>query len=192
MPPARVLLLALACALVPAPVIAGCSDETKPAAPACDEVCKDGVALRAVREMAKLVFNLTLQGKPVGPQDQTVPCPLGGTARAFGTVGANATQGTVEVDLTYVFDGCGYAERDDDAGENYAITLTTSVTQIGTFASQAGATTAVIMKSDAVTMVGTVSNPPLDYRAEACALVLSQAGNDVTGTICERKSKFTF
>jgi len=172
--------------------VIGCSDDTKPAATACDEACKDGVALRAVREMSKLVFNLTLQGKPVGAQDQTVPCPLGGTARVFGEVGANATQGTVEVDLTYVFDGCGYTERDDDAGENYAVTLTTTVTQIGTFASQSGATTAVIMKSDAVTLVGTVSNPPLEYRAEACALVMSQAGNDVTGTICERKAKFTF
>lgn len=172
--------------------IIGCSDDTKPAAPACDEACQDGVALRAVREMSKLVFNLTLQGKPVGEQDQTVPCPLGGTARVFGEVGANATQGTVEVDLTYVFDGCGYVERDDDAGENYEITLTTSVTQIGTFASQSGATTAVLMKSDAVTMVGTVSNPPIGYRADSCALVMSQAGNDVTGTLCGRKAKFTF
>lgn len=169
-----------------------CSDDAKPAAPPCDEICRDGVALRAVREMSKLVFNVTLQGKPVGPQDQTVPCPLGGSARVFGDVGANATQGTVTVDLTYVFDGCGYAERDDDAGENYAVTLTSRVSQIGTFASQSGATTAVIMKSDEATLIGTVSNPPLDYRAERCPLVLSQTGNDVTGEICARKARFTF
>ena len=186
----RLIGLAL---VVAAPSFAiGCTDESKPAAPVCDEACKDGVALRSVREMSKLVFNLTLQGKPVGAQDQTVPCPLGGTARVFGNVGANATQGTIEVDLTYVFDACGYTERDDDAGENYAITLTTSVTQIGTFASQSGATTAVIMKSDAVTLTGTVSDPPLAYGADACALVMSQTGNEVTGEICGRKARFTF
>jgi hypothetical protein len=169
-----------------------CGDSATPAAPVCDQACQDGIALRAVREMAKLVFNLTIQGKPVGPQDATVPCPLGGSARVFGTANANAIQGTVEVDLTYVFEACGYTERDDDAGETYALTVSTRVTQKGTFASQSTATTAVVMQTEAVTLAGTVSNPPLDYRVEACALTLTQNGNDVTGLLCERMAGFRF
>ena len=31
------------------------------------------IALRAIRESMKVAFNLTLQGKPVGPHDVTAP-----------------------------------------------------------------------------------------------------------------------
>src|SRR5262249_1787750 len=71
----------------------GRSAGNKPAAPPCDQKCADGNAIRAYREMLKLMYNVTLQGKPVGPQDQTAPCPLGGTARVFGNATSNALQG---------------------------------------------------------------------------------------------------
>ena len=54
-----------------------------PPPPPCDAECQDQIALRSLREGMKLVYNLTLQGKPVGPQDATVPCPLGGSAHVF-------------------------------------------------------------------------------------------------------------
>src|SRR5262249_2516535 len=72
------------------------------APPPCDGTCQDGIAIRALRETAKLAFNLTLQGKPVGQHDETTPCPLGGSVHVFGVATSNAVQGATEVDLTYV------------------------------------------------------------------------------------------
>ena len=54
--------------LVMALVAAGCSDEQADPSPPCDEECQDSTAARALRETMKLVYNITLQGKPVGPQ----------------------------------------------------------------------------------------------------------------------------
>ena len=44
------------------------SDIEAEPAPPCDQLCQDSNALRAVREGMKLIYNLTLQGKPVGSQ----------------------------------------------------------------------------------------------------------------------------
>jgi hypothetical protein len=163
----------------------GSGVSSPPPPPPCDEECKDGVAIRALREMAKLAFNVTLQGKPVGTHDQTTPCPMGGSARIFGTASSNATQGSTEVDLTYVFDQCGYVFKDDDPEDNYQMVLTGTLTQKGTLTVQPTATTAVIMKSDSMSFAGKVYDPPIDYVA-ICPVTLGQNGNALTGTICER------
>ena len=177
-----VVLLFLAAVAVPG---CGASANTTPPPP-CDQACKDGVAIKALREGMKLVFNLTLQGKPVGAHDETVPCPLGGKARVFGEATSNAVQGATDVKLTYVLEACGYSQKDNTPRNNHKLTATGTVTQFGTLAVQPTATTALVMKSDAVTLSGTVYDPPLDYDEKACPVQLSQNGNQLSGTLCGR------
>lgn len=172
-----VALLASAC---------GTPSGSVPTPPPCEAECKDEVALLGLRNMMKLAFNLTLQGKPVGPQDVSAPCPFGGSVRISGDVTSDAAQGATNVDLTYVFDQCAYEEKDDEAEENFSLVVTGSITQRGIFAVQPTSTNAVVMKSDApVTVTGTVYDPALDY-AETCLLQMGQNGNTLTGKICDR------
>ena len=67
----------------------------------CDEACRDEIAARALRETLKVVYNLALQGRPVGPQLARQNCPLGGRATITGVASSNAEQGATEVELDY-------------------------------------------------------------------------------------------
>lgn len=174
-------------------VLGACGDDAGPSPPPpppCDQACRDGSAIRAMRLAMKLVYNLTLQGEPVGAHDETVDCPLGGSARVFGVATSNAEQGTTEVDLTYVLDGCVTLEKDDDPKDNYRLALTGTVVQKGKLAVQPSATTALSLKSDAFSFVGTIYEPPADYQ-ESCPFVLMQDANRVVGTLCEREASTT-
>jgi hypothetical protein len=166
--------------------VAGCGGNVgaAPAPVPCEEKCQDQVALRAVREMTKLAYNLLLQGKPVGEQDVRSPCPLGGNVHVFGMATSNAAQGATEVDLTYEFATCAHMELDEEPEESYRMTLDGTLTQLGTLAAQPTATTALIMRSDAMSMAGTVHDPPLAYGALDCVLELGQDGNDLSGLFC--------
>ena len=165
----------------------GCAANASPTAPppTCDAVCQDGVAVRAVRETMKLAYNLTLQGKAVGAQDATTPCPQGGTAHVFGTAASNGLQGTTEIQLTYELTDCAYLQLDTEPKQSYSTVVSGTITQEGILAVQPSASSAVIMKSDAVKVTGTVYNPPLPYDA-SCPLTMGQDGNALSGTICGR------
>ncbi len=158
-----------------------------PPPPPCDPACTDQVAARALRDAMKLAYNLTLQGKPVGPQDQSTPCPFGGTAHVFGTATANATQGTTSVDLTYAFQACAYERVDTDPTKNYQVTVDGSVTEVGTLAVQPSSTTALRIESSAVSVSGTVYAPAVGYTATSCAVLFAQDGNQLSGTLCGRQ-----
>jgi hypothetical protein len=183
MQPALLIVLSLS-------LLAACGSAATPAPapPPCDEACKDGIAIKALREMTKLAFNLTLQGKPVGTHDLSRPCPLGGTVRVFGTATSNAIQGATEVQLTYVLAGCGYLFKDDDAKDNYQMVLTGTITQEGIIAVQPSASSALVMKSETMRFSGTVYDPPLAYEAE-CPVELGQNGNLLTGKLCGRDAQ---
>lgn len=156
-----------------------------PTAPPCDEKCQDSIALQAMRETIKLAFNLTFQGKPVGTYDLAIECPQGGTARVTGMASSNAAQGATNVDITYVLAECGYLRKDDDAKQNYNTKITGTITQKGVLAVQPTSTSAVIMKSDSMKIVGTVYDPPDDYD-QTCPLELGQNGNRLSGKMCDR------
>lgn len=181
--------LSAACAVAAA--VAGlpaCGDAGSAPAPVpCEEKCQDQVALRAVREMTKLAYNLLLQGKPVGEQEARSPCPLGGNVHVFGNATSNAAQGATEVDLTYEFARCGHMELDEEPEETYRMTLTGTLTQVGTLAAQPSATTALILQSGAMSLGGTVHDPPLAYEAADCVLELGQNGNDLSGLFCGKE-----
>jgi hypothetical protein len=171
---------------LPLTLLLGCEDEP-PEPPPCDDACNDGIALRSLRETMKLVYNITLQGNPEGDQDETTECPLGGNARIFGTATAEPVHGATEVELTYELDDCAYIELDDEPEESYRMRLDGTVTQSGTIAVQPTATTALLMKSDSMTLDGTVFDPPRDFQEEDCVVDVAQNGNDLSGLFCDRE-----
>lgn len=175
------LALVLSCSLL----VCACTEDPEPV-PACDERCEDGIAARALRETVKLAYNLTLQANPVGEQDETTQCPLGGRARVFGVATSNPTQGATEVDLTYELDRCAVLEIDEEADESYRMVIDGTLTQVGIMAVQPSATTALVMQSDAMSLAGTIHDPPREYVALGCAVQLGQNGNDLAGFLCER------
>jgi len=154
--------------------------------PPCDQACLDETAVRGVREMMKLVYNLTLQGKPVGEQNAAVKCPKGGTAYIYGTATSNADQGTTDVKLTYEAEGCGYEQRDDDVDESYDLVLDGKIVQEGVLAVQPSSSTALVMKGEGVSVKGKVRLPGVDYAAEGCTLEMTQNGNKLTANLCGR------
>ncbi len=163
--------------------------------PPCDTACQDGVALLSLRDAIKLVYNLTLQGRPVGPQEEMLPkpgCPLGGTASVSGTASSNADQGTTTVNLTYVFKQCGYSQIDSDPTQTFTLTLDGTVTEVGTIAVQPSSTTALEFTSAAFSFNGTVyDGPPLPYVHTGCALQLGQDGNNLSGIVCDHDAGTT-
>jgi hypothetical protein len=163
--------------------------------PPCDAACQDGVALLSLRNAIKLVYNLTLQGGPVGPQNKMLPppgCPLGGTASVSGTASSNGDQGTTTVNLTYVFTQCAYSVIDTDPTQTFDLTLDGAVTEVGTIAVQPSSTTALEFSSDAVSLEGSVyAGPAIPYTANSCPLKLSQNGNELSGTLCGRDAGTT-
>lgn len=154
----------------------------------CDAECVDRTALRGVREILKLVYNLTLQGNPVGPQEELTPCPTGGGARVSGTATSSATQGTTSVDLLYELLDCGYSQRDETPDENYALTLTGTFTQTGTIAVQPATNTALLMDAEDITLTGSVYDPQIPFNEKDCAVDMAQDGDRLTATLCGRST----
>jgi len=166
----------------------------KPAPPkACDAACQDDIALRGIREMMKLAYNFTVQGKPVGAQDATMPCLPTGSVRVSGQASSNSKQGTTTVDLSYDFKACAYTAAIDATPEqNYSLALTGTVAEQGTLAVQPSTNTVIQLQSDDLTVSGTVYQPTVDYDAADCALAATQDGNSVSGTLCGRTVSFVF
>lgn len=175
----------LACAVLASFALA-CTAEEEPIEPPCDDRCKDGIAIRALRETVKLVYNLTLQAKPVGEQDAVTACSFNGSARVFGFATSNPVQGATEVDLTYELSECAHAEYDEDPRENYQMGFQGRLTQVGVLAVQPTATTALLMQSESLSMAGYVNDPPSEFSALDCEIELAQSGNDLSGTLCGR------
>src|SRR5262245_2732028 len=75
----------------------GCTGRAPAPPPPCDTQCKDNIALRAIRETMRWVYNQKLQGRPVGVQDASASCLMQGRTNIFGDAGSNASQGSTEV-----------------------------------------------------------------------------------------------
>lgn len=175
-------------------VIPACSTDgggDGPESPPCDTACQDGVAMRALRETMKLVFNVALQGKPVGTYDVSLPCAKGGSARIFGTATAELIQGATSVELTYVLDKCAYLQRDTQPKATFAMTFSGTLVQRGTLAAQSAATTGLVIIGENIVMTGTVYDPAIGYEA-TCNVFAAQNGNFVSGTLCDRDVGFSF
>lgn len=166
--------------------LAGCGEgEAEPQT--CDAECQDAVAARGLRDVVKLVYNLTLQGNLVGPQDETTRCPHGGSASVVGVATSVPEQGATELELGYSFDECAYQHKDDDAHESYDVVVSGTLGEKGILAVQPTATTALMFASLGISIEGTVFDPPVPYAETECAFELAQNGNDLSGTWCNRK-----
>jgi hypothetical protein len=175
-----------------APFLAGCGDKTPPPSPPCEQECRDGVALRALRESMKFAFNHTFQGEDAGTHDETTDRFIRGTARVFGDATSNTQLGTTRVELTYVFSEAAYYQKDNEPRENFVMVVDGTITQKGTLAVQPSSPTALVMRSDSITLVGKVYDPPIDYLETACPVELNQNGNRVSGLLCGRVAGFEF
>jgi hypothetical protein len=164
----------LAVLLVTAAASVGCSGGgSAPAPPACDGACQDAVALYALRETVKLVYNATLQGNPVGPQHvgpTACPGPGAGTVEITGYATSDAQLGLTELagdggapGLTYVFHHCTYGQIDSNPNQSFEVTLDGTLSETGVIAVQPTATTALSFQSDAFALSGTVYDPPIPY-----------------------------
>jgi hypothetical protein len=197
----------VACASVGTLFLGACGDKEVPPSPPCEQECRDAVALRALRQTMKYAFNKTLQGKPVGYNDETtnefIPVPAGfipglpmtmpGSARVFGEATSNADLGTTELKLlTYVFSQAVYAHKDTEPRENFIMVVDGTIMQKGTLAVQPSSPTSLIMSSASITLIGRVYDPPLDYAEFACPVELNQNGNAVSGFLCGRFVGFEF
>jgi hypothetical protein len=180
--------LAIACSLA----CGGSGGGGDAATPACDAACQDGVALVALRDAMRDIYNLTLQGQPEGAQNKTTDCPLGGSATVTGNAMSNGKVGTTTVSLTYVFASCVYAATDSDPTHTFKLTLDGSISEIGMIAVEPSSTTALSFvspassQSAAISFSGTVYDPAKSYTQGPCSLKLGQDGNDISGTICDR------
>ncbi len=178
--------------LVLALVACGASVNDPPAPPPCDPLCMDQVTVRAIRQTVKLAYNLTLQSKPVGPQDISTPCPNGGSAHITGTATSEASVGATSVDLVYTFDNCLYVQKDDTPGQNYSISLSGSIHEKGILSAQPTSTIAILFQSDAISVAGSVYEPALDFSAINCPLTITQNGNRGDAVLCGRAANLTF
>lgn len=167
-----------------------CGEDSEPKSAPCDAECRDESAVRSLREVIKVVYNLTLQGNAVGEQDETTRCPLGGSARVRGLASSVPEQGATELALLYELDRCAYLQRDDEPEESYDVVISGAVTAQGILAVQPTATTALIFESDSVSLEGTVYDPPAAYSEPDCALRFGQDGNKFGGDWCGRKVAF--
>ena len=186
--------------------IGGCASQSPPTSPPCEQDCKDGVALRALRETIKYAFNLIVQNQPVGPQDGSIELPLGGKARVFGVATADLLQGVSNVDLTYEFTNVHNLHKDDTPEQNYDVIVDGTLTQKGIIAVQPSSTTALTIETAAqdsgsegstgISIVGDVYDPPIHYEAgidgSRCTVAATQNGNNVSGYFCGRKAGFSF
>jgi hypothetical protein len=182
----------------------GCGSKSPPTSPPCEQDCKDGVALRALRETMKYAYNAIVQNRPIGPQDGSIEFALGGTVRVFGFVTSDPLQGVTKVEpLTYVFTNAKYLRKDEAPEQNYDITIDGTLEQRGVIAVQPSSTTALTIEtlnedggsegSTRVSIFGEVYDPPLSYDESGCTVVVTQSGNNVSGHFCGgRKAGFSF
>jgi hypothetical protein len=174
-------------------VFAGCSSRSvgnTPTSKACDQACQDNVAARGLRETMKLGYNLTLQGNPVGAQDESTRC-LSGSGRLYGNAESNADQGATQVALTYEFTACENPNVSAAQAENYDLIFDGSLLETGVLAVQPTANTAIIITADSLSISGTVYDPAIDYQVSNCRIALAQNGNDLSGSWCGRSVGLT-
>ncbi|MBK6690690.1 MAG: hypothetical protein IPG50_00540 [Myxococcales bacterium] len=181
----RFELTAMLALLLAGPALA-CSANT-PSPPPCDtDACRDEITVRALRETVKLAYNFSLQGKDAGAHDVTVPCLRGGTVRVVGEATSNALQGTTDVRLTYTFTKCGVVQRDAEPRSNFDVVFAGSLRQEGVLAVSAGATTALAFRSEAISVAGSIYDPPTPLSDRTCDLELAQNGGQLGGSLCGR------
>jgi hypothetical protein len=145
----------------------------------CDQECIDSYTGFGVHEIVRFLYNQNFAGQPVGTQDTTAACALGGQAVITGTTGYDSVNAITSVDLTYAMQSC---ENSD--GSSFDLTLTGSVVENGTFSDS---TTALTFISSSLVIVGDANAETV---SETCDVNVVRSGSSISGTICGRS--FTY
>lgn len=114
--------------------------------PVCDQTCQDYLVSLGLVDTVTLAYNQSIAGTPVGTEDVTAPCPLGGSVHITGTTNYSPDNGISNVDLTYAFENC------KNSDSLYQLTFTGSVRQYGTFKNDGY--TALTYTSESLTVAG--------------------------------------
>jgi hypothetical protein len=173
--------------------LVGCGSPTPaPAPPAtCDTACADGIALYALRQTMRLIYNEALTAQDAGARDGGGEC-LTGTAAVGGTAVPDGGFGSVGVSLSYEFAACQLLRKETTPGHDYDLTFAGTVSQEGAIDVLGASTMTLAIKSDALSFSGTVYDPPVQHEGSSCVVDVTQNGNDVVGTICGRPAGFSF
>lgn len=136
-----------------------------------------------ILDTQNFLYDQQLVGLPVGPQDVTANCPLGGTVHIYGST-TQADQATV--DLTFAMTECA------NTGEGYDLVFTGDTWMSGSFASTGYK--ALSTTSDSIEVFGTVASDPPEVDT-TCDLAVTDRGEDgeasvVSGEWCGRSVYF--
>ena len=150
--------------------------------PSCGQECQDYLVSWALNDTIWFLWNQKLAGRPVGPQDTSGACPLGGNVHITG-FDAVADNGITTADVVFDLDAC------ENSNEVYSLTFTGAVRLEGSF-DTATEFAAVTFSSTDLEISGGLEyldDPAID---ESCAANITQEGmNDgfeLTGRLCGR------
>jgi len=145
----------------------------------CDQACMDTHTGVALVQLVDQIYNGSINGKPVGNQSLTAPCPNGGNAVVTGSTAYDMTNMITSVNLTYVMSGCETTDNGD------TLTFAGTVTEVGTFDSASEET--LQFSSNALQFSGTVSGTAVDV--PGCPVQASDtwtSNPQIAGSICGR------
>lgn len=165
------LALSLFCVLA----CGGCTQsEESPGTVACDQACVDQNVSYTLINVIVDLYNQNLAGRPVGVQDLSGLCALGGTAHITGTTGVDSGNGITTVNLSYALSGC-HAQAGGD------LVFEGTVSEVGSFDGQDYVSEN--LSSGSLAMSGTVQGTAID---ETCEVHVNRNANAVSGNICGR------
>ena len=93
--------------------------------PKCDQGCQDFLVGFALDDTLWFLWNQKLAGHPVGVQNISGACPLGGTVHITGMDGVSS--GITTTAIQFALDGC------ENSNKQYHLTFTGTVTMDGSF-----------------------------------------------------------
>jgi hypothetical protein len=150
--------------------------------PKCDQGCQDYLVAWALDDTLWFAWNQKLAGQPVGMQDATASCALGGTVHITGS-DAVTPSGATTTDLVFSFEDCA------NAREAYDLTFTGEVTMEGTFDPdiEFAALTFAVPALEVRGSLKILDDPPID---QSCPVNFGQQGTgeafELAGRICGR------
>ena len=181
MPNARIAIVAVV-------LCAGCgvTDDTPSGGDtttvACAQACKDNRTSAGVIDVLNFLYNQTFAGQPVGAQDLTAACALGGSVHITGSNGYDSGTGVITLNLSYDMTSCAASDS------AYNLTFGGAVSQSGTLEQQGQIS--IVYYSAALEFDGTVNGTAVTD--SDCSLALQEQRNSdntnyrVSGNLCDR------
>jgi len=194
------VVVSLFCAFMISAVISGCGSSgssspssNTPAAPAeFSQSLLDSDTVWAINNGTMQIYNDNLAGHPVGTQNLTANCPLGGTVQITGTTQFSNNTGITTVNLTHAMTNCRVTKT-SASGTTVTLTLTGSVEQTGGFNASTGFQS-VNYQSQTLAMTGTahrngytdaaVNNPDCAYSGSNTSS--DGSTSSTSGSVCGR------